>query len=176
VSHVVESATSRRHRRNRRTAIILVVLVAVLAGAFYYAAQYFQRPPASSAAACPTSDITAGAADGLPAPGQITVNVYNTTGRAGLAADTAKSLKSLGYVIGAVSNDPAKRKIDGVGELRYGLGGQPGANVLKTVVPGTDFMLDKRADATIDLVIGNGFKSVTAPASTAPAAAAANPC
>ena len=64
-----------------------------------------------------------------------------------------------------------------MGEVRYGPGGKPGAELLKTVVPGTAFTLDrKRADATVDLVIGNAFKSVTAPTTTAPAAAAAGPC
>ena len=111
MSHVVESATSRRHRRNRRTAIIFVVLVAVLAGAFYYAAAYFNRPstPATSSG-CPTGDFTA-AAPALTA-GQVTVNVYNATNRAGLAAATAKDVKARGFVVGQVTNDPSKKKID----------------------------------------------------------------
>lgn len=176
MSHVVESAASRRHRRNRRTAVILVVLVAALAGAFHYAASYMNRPSLPAAASdCPTTGITAKGPDAQVAPGQVTVNVYNSTSRAGLAADTAKSLKGLGFVIGTVSNDPAKRKIDGVGEMRYGPGGQLGANLLKTIVPGTAFTLDTRADATVDLVIGNAFKGVTTPTATA-TGAGPSPC
>lgn len=173
MSHVVESASSQRHRRNRRTAIILVVLVALLAGAFYYAASYFNRPSSPAASGCPTSDFTA-AVVGDPLPGQITVNVYNATTRAGLAAETAKEVKARGYVIGQVANDPLKRKIDGVGELRFGPNGKPGANVSVHLLEGVVPLQDTRAEASVDLVLGNGFKALS-PAPT-PTNAAPNPC
>ena len=173
--HVVESASSQRHRRNRRTAIILVVLVVVLAGAFYYAASYFNRPASPSASGCPTSDFTAGAggAAGLTAS-QVTVNVYNATNRAGLAASTAKDVKARGFTIGNVANDPLKKSVGGAGELRYGPNGQAGAALVSPMIPGVNFILDTRADATVDFVIGNGFTTLGA-AGTA-TTAAANPC
>jgi hypothetical protein len=175
VSHVVESAASQRHRRNRRTAIILVVLVVVLAGAFYYAASYFNRPASPSASNCPTSDFTAGAgaAAGLTAS-QVTVNVYNATNRAGLAASTAKDVKARGFTIGNVANDPLKKSVGGAGELRYGPNGQAGAALLSPMIPGVNFILDTRADATVDFVIGNGFTQLGA--SGTATSAAANPC
>lgn len=172
MSHVVESAASRRHRRNRRTAIILVVLVLVLAGAFYYAASYFNRPSTPSASDCPTGDVTA--ALGELKPNQITVNVYNATTRAGLAAETAKEVKARGYVIGQVANDPQKKKIDGVGELRFGPNGKPGANIAVTLIDGVVPLQDTRSDAAVDLVLGNAYKSLSpAPSATA---TSASPC
>ena len=180
MSHVVESAASRRHRRNRRAAIILVILVAALAGAFYYAASYMNRPSIPAASACPTSEPTAGtpAPPAPPAPGQVTVNIYNATNRAGLAADTAKNVKARGFVIGAVSNDPAKKKIDGVGEVRFGPNGKAGAELVVALLNGVTPQQDTRADASVDLVIGNGYKELNpAPTTTSPPpAAAAAPC
>lgn len=174
MSHVVESATSRRHRRNRRTAIVLVVLVALLAGAFYYAATYFNRPSTPAASSdCPTGDFTAGAgAAAALAPGQVTVNVFNSTKRAGLAASTAKDVKARGFVVGQVTNDPAKKKIDGPAEVRFGPNGKAGAELVVKLVDGATPTQDTRADATVDLVLGNGFKALAAaptPTTTAPA-------
>ncbi len=176
MSHVVESAASRRHRRNRRTAIILVILIAALAGAFYYAASYMNRPSAPLASGCPTGDFTAGAQGSRTlGPGQITVNVYNATTRAGLAADTAKTLKGMGFVVGSVSNDPLKKKIDGIGELRYGPNGQNGATIVQATLPGSANILDTRADATVDLVLGNGYKAMATPTATG-TPTVPNPC
>lgn len=175
MSHVVESAASRRHRRNRRTAIVLVFVVAALAGAFYYAAAYMNRPSTPAASGCPTSDITAGATPSLAA-GQVTVNVFNATSRNGLASDTAKAVKARGFVIGTVSNDPSKKKIDGGGEVRFGPNGKAGADLVVKLVDGVTPQQDTRADASIDLVLGNGFKGLTAAPTTTTTATVPNPC
>jgi hypothetical protein len=176
VSHVVESAASRRHRRNRRTAIVLIVVAAALAAAFYYAASYLNRPRTPAATDCPTTDITAGAPAAL-SPGQVTVNVYNATNRAGLAADTAKNVKARGFVVAAVANDPAKKKIDGVGEVRFGPNGKPGAELVVALLDGVTPLQDTRADASVDLVLGNGFKALNpAPTTTSAPPASAAPC
>ena len=175
MSHVVESAASRRHRRNRRTAIILVVLVLVLAGAFYYAASYFNRPSTPAASDCPTSDFTAGGETALTA-GQVTVNVYNATNRAGLAAATAKDVKARGFVIGQVANDPLKKKIDAPAEVRFGPNGKAGSELVAKLVEGAVPTQDTRADGSVDLVIGNGYKALVAAPTTTPAPAPTSSC
>ena len=179
MSHVVESGASRRHRRNRRTAILLVVLLALLAGAFYYAAQYFNRPSApATSSGCPTGEFTAGAESQPLAPHQVTVNVYNATNRAGLAAATAKDIKARGYVIGQVANDPLKKKkIDAAAEIRFGPNGKAGSELVAKLVEGAVPTQDTRADATVDLVIGHGFKAlVAAPPPTTSTPTLASPC
>jgi LytR cell envelope-related transcriptional attenuator len=176
VSHVVESAASRRHRRNRRTAIILVVLVVVLAGAFYYAAQYFNRPSTPAASSdCPTGDFTAGGPAAL-SPGQVTVNVYNATNRNGLAAATAKDVKARGFVTGQVTNDPLKKKVDAPAEVRFGPNGKAGSELVAKLVEGAVPTQDTRADASVDLVIGNGFKALAAAPTPTPTPTVRNPC
>lgn len=185
MSYVVESASSRRARRRRRTAITLLVVVAALAGAFYVAASYWKSPPPSSATAptCTSSTTTSGAATGkatgkattkptakAPTPGQITVNVYNGTTRAGLAGDTAKLVKSRGFVVGTVANDPLGKSVTAPAEIRYGQNGKAAGAVVATLVSGAKPVLDARADASVDLVLGSGFKALAAapkPTSTA---------
>ena len=179
MSQVVESAASRRRRRNTRTAVILVVLVAVLAGAFYYAASYFNRPSSPAAASgCATGDITVGPKGGKAAvltPSQITVNVYNSTTRAGLASDTAKSVKDRGFVVAKVANDPLKKNVPGTAELRFGPSGQTAAALVAPLVAGAASVNDGRADATVDLVLGSAFQGLTPVPSTV-TATPPNPC
>ena len=86
--YVVESGASARARaRRRRAAITLLAVLLVLFGAFWYAYSYYRNPPA--AAATPTATCTT-----AKQPAKVTVNVYNATGRDGLAASTAEELKA----------------------------------------------------------------------------------
>ncbi|WP_026248859.1 LytR C-terminal domain-containing protein [Streptomyces sp. LaPpAH-108] len=100
----------------------------------------------------------------LPKPGTITVNVYNATTRAGLAKQTADELKKRGFKIGDVGNASKDfdKKVKGTGVL---LGP---ATALDTSLPVLGTQLDgaeRRTDAarkgaTLDLIIGDGFKSL----------------
>lgn len=174
MSYVVESGATQRARKRRRTAVTLLIVLAMLVAAFYYAAQYWKSPGRSSAAGCPTATATGTAAPpgaptpaAAPAPGQITVNVYNATNRAGLAAETAKEMKARGFVVGTVANDPQKKSVSQPAEVRFGKNGEAAAKVVLALVPGAATAGDARADASVDLVLGNGFKSL-APAPPAP--------
>ena len=192
MSYVVESASSRRARRRRRTAITLLVVVALLAFAFYYAASYWNKDPEAAAGACPTttSSVTstvtpkAGASTTAPAARpaaltnrQITVNVYNATTRGGLAGDTAKLVKARGFVVGTIANDPLKKSIAGTAEVRYGKNGAAAAAVVLKQVTGAKGVVDARADASVDLVLGNGFTALaTVPTATPSAGATTSGC
>lgn len=177
MSYVVESGASQRARKRRRTAITLLVAVGLLAAAFYYASSYFKKQP-TAAAACPTATQTSAAAaapGAAPNPGQITVNVYNATSRNGLAGEAAKVVKARGFVVGTVANDPARKQISGPAEVRYGKNGEAAAKVVGTLVAGAAPVTDARADASVDLVLGNGFTSIApaAPGGTAAGTATA---
>jgi hypothetical protein len=151
--------------------------MAVLAGAFYYAAQYFNRPSNPSASSgCPTGDFTAGAPTPTLAAGQVTVNVYNATNRSGLAAATAKDVKGRGFVVGQVANDPSKKKIDAPAEVRFGPNGKAGSELVARLVEGAVPTQDTRADASVDLVIGNGFKALVAVPTATATPTVPNPC
>jgi len=165
VSITVESASVARARRSKRTAITLLIVIGVLAGAFYYASSYWTKggTKAGAAASCSvTMDPT-----GQVYPSQVTVNVYNATTRTGLAATAAKSVKSRGFVIGTVSNDPLKKSITGPGEIRFGAAGERAAKLVQALVPGSALVKDTRADASVDLVLGGDYKELATATGTA---------
>ncbi|MEU4150498.1 LytR C-terminal domain-containing protein [Streptomyces sp. NPDC026659] len=100
----------------------------------------------------------------LPKPGTITVNVYNATTRAGLAKQTADELKKRGFKIGDVGNagKDFDKKVKGTGVL---LGPATALDtslpVLGTQLTGAERRTDAaRKNATLDLIIGDGFKTL----------------
>lgn len=158
-AYTVESESYRRSRRRRRTSFTLLALLLVLGGTYYYAASYWNAPPARSGTqvSCqPTAPTT-----GPLLPQHVRVNVYNATKRSGLAASTQKLLKERGFVIGTVGNDPAGRAITQSAEVRFGPAGERAAQVVLTTVPGSVPVKDEaRTDATVDLVLGDGFQTI----------------
>ena len=100
---------------------------------------------------------------GLPTPSQITVNIYNATRRTGLATATAKVVKDRGFIVGTVANDTSKKTVPQPAEVRYGVSGQAAAQVVMTLVAGAVPINDSRADGSVDLVLGDGFKQIAAP-------------
>ncbi|MFE9097954.1 LytR C-terminal domain-containing protein [Streptomyces sp. NPDC007264] len=103
------------------------------------------------------------AARALPRPGQITVNVFNATTRAGLAKETADELKKRGFRIGDVGNAAKEydKKVKGAGVL---IGPKASLDtslpVLGTQLAGAEHRADARTNTTVDLVLGDGFKSL----------------
>ncbi|MER5732634.1 LytR C-terminal domain-containing protein [Streptomyces sp. NPDC002138] len=100
----------------------------------------------------------------LPQPGQITVNVYNATPRAGLAKAVGEELKKRGFVIGHVGNAPADfdKKVTGPGILL----GSPKTDkaafsVLGAQLAGAAPQTDTREGTDIDLILGDSFKELT---------------
>ncbi|MDK1475414.1 LytR C-terminal domain-containing protein [Streptomyces sp. 549] len=107
----------------------------------------------------------------LPDPSSITVNVYNATERSGLAKETADELAKRGFTIGEVDNAPPEldKKVKQTGLL---LGTpkseQSGAlAVLAAHLDKASTRTDKARKGTaaksVDLVIGDGYRSLTKP-------------
>ena len=152
-----------RRRRRRRTAITLSVVGLLLVGTFLAAGAYVEgwmghRAQASAAPAC------------IPAPGrpeltaaQVTVNVYNTTNRSGLAASAARDLRARGFTIATVSNDPLGQTVRGTAVVRYGVSGADAARLAAAQVAGATLVRDGRADASVDVVLGAGFSALASP-------------
>ncbi|WP_265561455.1 LytR C-terminal domain-containing protein [Streptomyces hygroscopicus] len=107
------------------------------------------------------------AARALPQPGRITVNVFNATPRGGLAKTTADELKKRGFQIGTVGNATKEydKKVKGVGIL---LGPKASADtslpVLGTQLANAERRTDARTNAAVDLILGDGFSSLTSKA------------
>lgn len=103
-----------------------------------------------------------------PRPGEVTANVYNTTFRTGLAADVAEALGARGFQVKEVTNDPLRTMYAGTAMVRHGAEGDLAARVLARHVPGAVLVKDTRADASVDLVIGNAFAALVPLASVPP--------
>ncbi|MFD5507902.1 LytR C-terminal domain-containing protein [Streptomyces sp. NPDC059761] len=120
------------------------------------------KPRAGAAAAA--SPAAAKPAVALPQPGEITVNVYNATPRAGLAKAVGDELKKRGFTVGKVGNAPADfdKKVPGTGILL----GSPKTDkaafsVLGTQLEGDTQQTDAREGADIDLILGDAFKELS---------------
>jgi hypothetical protein len=135
----------------------------MMAGTFVYAAAYFQGwvglGPTNAAASTACQTDTPTQALTLDT---VTVNVYNATNRDGLARSVAKSLRTQGFKIGEVANDPLGKELLGVGEVRHGKLGAEVATLAAMRLPGAKVVLDKRTDDSVDLVLGNRFSALRA--------------
>jgi hypothetical protein len=99
-----------------------------------------------------------------PQPKTITVNVYNSTTRSGLARKTADLLHDRGFIIGNVTNDHAPKPVVGVAEVRYGPKGVAAAHVVAAQVVGVVLVEDKRTSTDVDLAVGAKYKKLATPA------------
>ncbi len=155
-----------RRRHPVATGVLVLLMMAVLFGATYGAVRLLKGggggTPAASGSSpgpCVTTTVRPGLV--LPKPATVTANVYNATTRAGLAKRTATDLKTRGFGIGTIANDPLGKAVAGVAEIRYGTAGKDNATLMRFYVIGATLVLDKRTDATIDVVIGEKFTTVT---------------
>ncbi|MFI1952776.1 LytR C-terminal domain-containing protein [Streptomyces xinghaiensis] len=127
----------------------------------------------------------------LPEPGEITVNVYNATTRAGLAKKTAKALEKRGFTIGEVDNAPAAydKKVEDTALLLGAPAAEKGAfEVLGAHVTDSRSKQDKsrKKAAEVDFIIGKAFtglapekqavETVTALVSPSPSPSATPKC
>jgi LytR cell envelope-related transcriptional attenuator len=108
----------------------------------------------------PSAESTAGK---VPKPKSITLNVYNSTTRKGLARTTSTLLAKRGFTIGNVANDPAPKPVKTVAEVRYGPAGVLAARVVAAEVVGAKLVEDKRTSSDVDLALGAAFKHLASP-------------
>jgi len=162
VDYLHESGvTIYRRRRRRRAIATMTFVVLVLTGTLVYAASYVQGwvgPHAPKAVVNVNCNP-----DPTIKPREVTLNVFNATGRTGLAAKAARSLERAGFKVETVDNDPLGRTILTVGEIRVGPSGMAGAILVSKRLAGFRVVQDGRADATVDVVLGKGFRGLRPP-------------
>jgi hypothetical protein len=140
-------------RRQRRSAIVIALVLLSMAGAFYYASTYFRDTtpkPGPCTTAVPQQALR---------PNDVSLNVYNSTSRAGLAKTVASAAIDRGFKVKAVANDPKKAGVKQVAQIRFGPEGAASARLVKAHVPGAVYVNDKRKGDTVDLVVGRAWKS-----------------
>ncbi len=113
--------------------------------------------PSASAFVDGCSTIMVTPAEVLPLASRVTINVYNSTKRVGLAGEAAKLLGVRGFKIAKVENDPLGVVVEGEGEIRYGPKGEAGAKLMAYHFPGATLINDGRGGKRIDVVLGKQF-------------------
>jgi LCP family protein required for cell wall assembly len=109
-------------------------------------------------------------AEETAAPADVAVTVYNGSGTAGLAAETATGLEGAGFTVAGTGNADSTDYTRT--EIRYAEGDEARARALAEVVPGAK--LTKSADATtgtVQLVLGSDYNGVGQAVTEQPAAA-----
>ncbi|HVE31765.1 MAG TPA: LCP family protein [Mycobacteriales bacterium] len=101
------------------------------------------------------------------ARGDVTVTIYNGSGRSGLAAQAASGLTKAGFKVGGTGN--ADRQDYSRTEIRYGSGGEAGARAVLAVIPSAT-LVPRDGVSGVQLVLGSDFRSIGAAASKAPTA------
>jgi hypothetical protein len=158
-----------------------VVVVGVLVGALLVGAGLLltngKDDDSPSAAATPTCTQVADTAT-APPTAPVTINVYNSTSRAGLARDTADALEGRGFKIAAVANDPKKATIAGTAVVRHVSTALEQARWAAAQVPGSTLQqvaATGRKGAKVDVVIGAGYTTLATPAEAQAAFVASGP-
>lgn len=152
--------------RSRATTVVLLVVGALVLFAAGVGLSWLLRggtgaDGADQPAPSPTCVMTTVVPSAtMPAPATVSVNVYNSTDTTGLAARTAATMKARGFTVGDVDNDPLDKTIKASAEIRYGPKGKQNAQLVAFYVPGAKLVVDDRTDASVDLVLGEKFKSV----------------
>lgn len=171
----------RRRQRRRRIGMATGVCLVVLAAGGWFGYQHVEgkgHDKATAAALCGKTLTTKHSSSGTPtatgatkpadplrlARGDVTVNVYNATDRTGLAAITANELRSRGFKIGKVSNDPVKETVTATALVRGSAAGLARLQVIEAQVHGSMQVFDHRTNTTVDLVLGNGYQRLNSSA------------
>lgn len=159
----------RSRHRGRTVVVLLVVATAVAAGAGWLWNKDNQPTVAApSRPSCPPTQ----SAPPVVTPHDVHVNVYNATKNRGLASQVAKQLRQRGFIVGKVENDPAHRTVTGIAEVRAGASDTATARTIGAQVASFVAVPDQRKDASVDLVLGAGFRTLR---TTAAATAAMKP-
>ena len=164
-------ARQRRRHRWRGRALKSLLALALVGGGGYAAWQTGWLDPVAALAGAGTevsaaTCIRPAASPTLPPalpPSEVTVNVFNASGRMGLAAEVASELRARGFVVAAVSNDPLTRTVEGAAELRHSTPGHAAARTVAAQVQGATVAPDQRTDASVDLVMGTAYLGMVTP-------------
>ena len=169
-------ARPRRDRRPVPPLVFLLVLALAALGVWWKVLDDAGAREDAAQAACETAAAAPPSLD----PSTLSIRVYNATDRGGLANTVAAELQARGFVVEEIANDPTEREVTGTGEVRHGPRGNDAARYLALFLPGAGDLLDTRATATVDLVIGPDFQALATPeevaATLAPAASAEAAC
>lgn len=147
-------------RRVRHGIVLIVLLLALVAAVFV--AVGISRGEIKIAALQPDPKPTPTCPEGpfsYTATKDVTVNVYNSTGKDGLASSTSEALKKRGFTIGAVDNKQASVEAS-TAVVVAGSEGLDEAFTVQRNIPGTTFKMDDRTDGSVSVMLGMSYKEL----------------
>jgi hypothetical protein len=158
--------------------VALLVLVVIAAAGGYGYLHYVRdddggatAQPEATPKVCPTAPAP-------PAPGAVTIRLFNGTARDGLGASVAADLATRGFVLAPAANAPAPNP--GRTKVTYAVAGtESAAQLVAAQVVDADVAVDPAVPpGGVDVVLGDGFTRLRTPqeALTAFAALPAPPC
>ena len=153
------------------TVLLIFVAMLVLFGVGFGNATLFKGSGGADVADATASPSTSALVDGcttvmvtpaevLPLASRVTVNVYNSTKRVGIAGETSKFLSVRGFKIAKVENDPLGVGAEGAGEIRFGTKGELNAQLMAYHFPDATLIKDDRGGKRIDVVLGQQFSDL----------------
>ncbi|WP_245693831.1 LCP family protein [Actinopolyspora mzabensis] len=120
-----------------------------------------QSGRASEGAASDTSPMAftqqeQGNGSAKPEPSEVSVSVFNSTERSGLASNTASDLREFDFAVGDVGNldSPLDRTV-----IRYSEGNKQRAQLLASAVPSAEIVADSSAGETLRLELGTDYEN-----------------
>jgi hypothetical protein len=149
---------TRRRGRRAWPLVTFVLIFTLIAGVVWWRVlNDSSEKNDAKGGACSSAQATT-AAD--LAPKDVSLRVYNSTNRQGLAGSVGKALQARGLDVLTMANDPTTRDVHGVAEIRYGDPGDAQAHLIKALIPGGKMVKDTRTDNVVDLALGPKFAKV----------------
>ncbi|MGY2743863.1 LytR C-terminal domain-containing protein [Pseudarthrobacter sp. O4] len=152
-----------RLRRRILHGVVLVLLVGLIAAAIVVALAIMNgqiKVPTAERSRAATRLCPEATYDYTP-PDKITLNVFNSTNRPGLAQSVADAFAARHFIVGAVGNTASSYR--GVALIVSGAAGQSAAFSVQRNVPGSDYVQDDRTDPSVDVILTGDYKELTGP-------------
>ena len=152
-----------RLRRRILHGVVLVMLVGMIVAAIVVALAIMNgqiKLPTAERSKAPVSVCPAATYDYTP-PEKVTLNVYNSTSRPGLARSVANEFAARKFAVSAVGNTTSSYR--GVALVVSGAAGQSAAFSVQRNVPGSDYLQDGRTDPSVDVILTGDFKELVKP-------------
>ncbi|MDP9986136.1 LytR C-terminal domain-containing protein [Arthrobacter sp. FW306-05-C] len=152
-----------RVRRRVLHGVVLVLLIGLIAAGIILAMAIINgrlKIPAAEPAPTPVSSCPASTFDYTPND-KVSLNVLNSTSRAGLARSVADEFLARKFVVGNVANVNAGYR--GVAAVVSGAAGQAAAFTVQRNLQGSDYFQDGRTDASVDVILAQDYKALVSP-------------
>jgi hypothetical protein len=153
-----------RLRRRILHGVVLVLLVGLIVTAIVVALAIMngqikittaERSHRAAASACPPSTF-----DYTPND-KVSLRVFNATNKPGLARTVADQFLARKFAVTEVGNTESGYR--GVATVISGAAGQAAAFTVQRNLPKSDYFQDGRSDGSVDVILTNEFKELTAP-------------